>query len=312
MGFIEQLFELIMSFLDHERRVYTKVLDDSPSGSLIVEKQNGKIRYLRSTPIAESSSAARGASSTEDDSGTGEGSAAKGGANLSSNSNTNDDSHRRRYKRVSIGDRPDLISGLVGKAYAKRALKIIEHNLRVLGKAQKELLPLSIDSILNGMAQKYRMVPDKYFYSVRRAKAIKREQYSWAEEAYNKSEHMPDSRIHTTSRGLEVRSRAELLIAETLYKYDVPFRYEQILCVGKYDLVPDFTFLDRNDNEFYWEYCGMMDKMDYVDRHLWKRRLFEGVGISEWNDMIYTYAADDGVDMREIESVIQTKILPRI
>ena len=42
----------------------------------------------------------------------------------------------------------------------------------------------------------------------------------------------PSSKRHTTSRGLKVRSKSELLIAEKLSEHGILFRYEQILEIG--------------------------------------------------------------------------------
>ncbi len=56
----------------------------------------------------------------------------------------------------------------------------------------------------------------------------------------------------------------------------------------------------------------MMSEIYYADRQLWRRGLYESVGINEWTNMIYTYDDTDSVDMREIEAIIRTKILPRI
>ena len=56
----------------------------------------------------------------------------------------------------------------------------------------------------------------------------------------------------------------------------------------------------------------MMGDPSYRDHQLWRRSMYESIGITEWNDMICTYDANDRIDMREIEAIIQTKVLPRM
>ena len=40
--------------------------------------------------------------------------------------------------------------------------------------------------------------------------------------------------------------------------------------------------------------------------------MYERAGITEWNDMIYSYSDGDSLDMRIIDAVIRTRILPRV
>ena len=82
--------------------------------------------------------------------------------------------------------------------------------------------------------------------------------------------------------------------------------------IGRYELAPDFTFKGRDGREFYWEYCGMMDDVSYVDRFFWRRKLYEQAGIFEWNDMICTFGTKNHFNIKEVIHVIEDKILPRI
>lgn len=276
MDYIQYLLGLIMTFLKHQKTVYTRIWKTSPEGGLICDRYRDNVRFLHCLPEGR------------------------------------DASGRRLYKRTTVTSNQDIISALATKEYARVALRVINHNIRVLTEAMNALLPMASEDILAGTRKTYKSLPDSYFEPVRRAKATTRRQHAWAEEPYTQSTYKPEKKTKTTSRGLRVRSRAELLIAEMLYRYDIPFRYEQVVMAGRYELAPDFTFLDHEGNPFYWEHCGMMADPDYVDHYLWKRKTYEGISICEWENMIYTYDPGDNIDMREIEAVIQTKILPRL
>lgn len=62
-----------------------------------------------------------------------------------------------------------------------------------------------------------------------------------------------------TKRGERVRSKSEILIANTLNDNNIPYRYEcpVEVDIGK-KLYPDFMVLNRKQRkEFYWEHLGI-------------------------------------------------------
>lgn len=77
--------------------------------------------------------------------------------------------------------------------------------------------------------------------------------------------------IHRTSRGLAVRSKSELLIAEALHASGMPFEYEKALTLGGVTRYPDFTLEDDiSGRVVYWEHLGMLDRDEY--RRSWERK----------------------------------------
>ena len=106
--------------------------------------------------------------------------------------------------------------------------------------------------------------------------------------------------------------KAEVLIAETLYSYGIPFRYEQELEAGGATFHPDFTFEGAGGKEFYLEFCGMMDDPAYVEGHKRKRSAYEAAGIAEWDNIIYLYASGNSTDMMYVDSVVRTLVVPKL
>ena len=135
---------------------------------------------------------------------------------------------------------------------------------------------------------------------------------AWAEQPYEKNDYPFGEYSQYTTRGLHVRSSREMIIAELLYKYEAPFRYDQVIQVGKHKLSPDFTFEMANGEELYMEYFGMMNKPEYVAKFQEKRRKYEQAGIYEWDNMIYAFSNGPKVNAAEIEAIIKTRILPRL
>lgn len=107
------------------------------------------------------------------------------------------------------------------------------------------------------------------------------------------------------------------MIYESLKKYSIPFRFDPLISFIDPDGVPlmfapDFAFEDGNLEEFYWEFCGMMDNEEYVKRYYAKRGRYEKAGIVPWKNIIYSFARGNDIDMGYIESVIRTQIIPRL
>lgn len=276
MGWIEHSIQEIVSFLRNEITINTEVLRHSPSGGLVYEKSSGRERYLHA--VHEKAPNSRG----------------------------------YRYKRRLVTMDSPTLCGLADREYSRIALQILQYDLKMLETVLQRLRPYTPENIRVSMRQAYRSLPDDCFRMIRQPKEALSRQFAWARAPFNQSTYKPEEKIHTTSRGLHTRTRAELLIAEMLYRFNIPFRYEQVLPIGKYDFAPDFTFLDKDGNEFYLEYCGMMEDIFYRERQIWKRGVYESAGITEWENMIYIYDLGESVDMRKVEAVIRGVILPRM
>lgn len=78
--------------------------------------------------------------------------------------------------------------------------------------------------------------------------------------------------IHRTSKGLSVRSKSELIIAEALTHAGTTFNYEKALTLGGSTRYPDFTIEDEiSGRTVYWEHLGMLEREDY--RRSWEKKL---------------------------------------
>ena len=94
-----------------------------------------------------------------------------------------------------------------------------------------------------------------------------------------------------TSRGERVRSKSEIIIADSLNRESIPYRYECPLTLsGIGNVYPDFTVLNtRLRKELYWEHFGMMDDPVYVEKALQKIASYEQHGIFPGEHLIITY-----------------------
>ena len=86
--------------------------------------------------------------------------------------------------------------------------------------------------------------------------------------------------IHRTSRGLAVRSKSELIIAERLAAAGVAFEYEKPLTLAGRTRYPDFTIEDEiSGRTIYWEHRGMLDRASYPASWEFKLRWYQENGV---------------------------------
>jgi len=92
--------------------------------------------------------------------------------------------------------------------------------------------------------------------------------------------------IHRTSKGLAVRSKSELLIAEALANAGIAFEYERPLTFHGKTRYPDFTIEDDiSGRTVYWEHLGLLEREDY--RQSWEKKL-------QWYQKNSVLSAKDG------------------
>lgn len=106
----------------------------------------------------------------------------------------------------------------------------------------------------------------------------------WSAASYVGKPFSDDTKLLLTAKGERVRSKSEVIIADTLLRMGIPYRYEypHIMKVGSRHVKfhPDFTCLRISDrSEILWEHLGMMDDPEYAGRTFKKMEVYEANGI---------------------------------
>ena len=116
--------------------------------------------------------------------------------------------------------------------------------------------------------------------------------------------------IHRTRRGVAVRSKSEVIVADILEGLEISYQYEQPLFSrsdAKDFRLPDFTVSFEGD-VYFWEHLGMLTVPSY--REAWKRKLewYEHNGFSD--RLIFSQDGPDGrIDAAQIERIARERIL---
>lgn len=131
----------------------------------------------------------------------------------------------------------------------------------------------------------------------------------WLNVAYQKKGFREGDSFFITDNGERVRSKSELIIANTLKRMEIPYRYEYPLKLldGRV-IYPDFLALNvRKKKEMIWEHFGMMDDGAYSEKAIRKIRSLQESGYFPGDKMIMTFeTSKQPLDTAELRTAIRT------
>ena len=241
-----------------------------------------------------------------------------------------------RRRRRSIGKDRRLIERLARKMYLEKEIEILRNDIdtvkEMLSAFENGYTEPTAENVINRLPERYRGLqrtlifggvpgmqgvpsisdaPSAWYNGVSESR-YGRGTLEWARTAYEKSSYKSESRVHRTSKGLSVRSKSEALIAEKLYEYGIPFRYEEVLHFGGRGsmMIPDFVLPNAAGGLYYWEHCGLAGDAEYMKRHRQKIENYEKIGVVPWKNLIVTYDDEYGnINTAIIDSEIRNKLL---
>ena len=177
-----------------------------------------------------------------------------------------------------------LIREYAQKKYDQRAVAIISGQLRQMKALISALQNQSLSGLFSRLHADERafvnpICMDDADYALR-----------WYKTNYNHLPFKDGAPEYMTKNGERVRSKSEIIIANTLAETGIPYMYEYPLRLdGNYTVYPDFTVLNlRTRKTLYWEHLGMMDDSDYLENAIHKIHEYQKVGIFPGTGLILT------------------------
>lgn len=212
-----------------------------------------------------------------------------------------------------------LTRQLAQKDYDARLIKLLQKEISALQNYMKQTS--------NGRA-----IPELYdsLCPARRSlitpAILTNEQYAarWQDVSWTGRPFAPDAPYICTARGERVRSKSEVIIADTLFRYNIPYRYEFPITLKRINsadirrdfgrsvtLYPDFLCLNtRTRTEFYWEHFGLMDDPAYSNNAAGKLRLYTENGILSGRNLIITMETQtEPPSIKALEKLIEEFLL---
>ena len=159
-----------------------------------------------------------------------------------------------------------FISQLAQKDYDKRLLTILTKQLKAIDRFLKDYDPRAAIDLYDQLKGPRKQLVTPVYPSD--------EVYvrQWLSKPYPKLGFRSDDPEYITENNERVRSKSEIIIANTLRSHNIPYRYEfPVYEDGVLIAAPDFNCLNvRTRKEYYWEHLGMMDDEAYVNKNIRK------------------------------------------
>ena len=184
-------------------------------------------------------------------------------------------------KAIGITENATLIHMLCRKKYLLTRKKQLNNNMFTLSRLMDKYDNSTSAKLIRSFSRTYQEVPNEYFFHP----SIK----GFLEEAYVKNPYPPEEHSYFSKNGIPVRSKSEVLIANQLEDYHIPYRYEAAMTLGKQTKYPDFTIKNPfNGQLILWEHFGALHQPGYEQ----KMNLYMKYGYIPFETIIYTFEFD--------------------
>ena len=189
---------------------------------------------------------------------------------------------KRKYLRK---DEAGMIQKLCQKEYDQKVLAVAAKELHILENCRHQYPITLCEEVFENIHKQRQLRIDPIIVPEERFVA------EWKSQTYINKPFHEDYPEYYTDREERVRSKTEVLIANALNKYNIPYKYECPLSLdGNLIIHPDFTVLNvRHRKEYYLEHFGMMDDEEYMQKALKRIELYEKNNIFPGERLIVTH-----------------------
>lgn len=133
----------------------------------------------------------------------------------------------------------------------------------------------------------------------------------WEAQTYVGNPYPFGNTSYFTAKGEQVRSKSEILIANTLRDYGIPYRYEYPIIIDGVTKYIDFYTLNvRTREEFIFEHFGMLDDKGYAIDNTDKFNRFIANGYLPGKNFIFTMETSrNPLNVQIVEKIIREYLL---
>ena len=200
--------------------------------------------------------------------------------------------HYANGRETGISKNKELIRKLARKRFLKNEIAIISKNLKLQSNYKKKYTALDANDIIASMPKSYQGLPMEYFIG-------KEIQAAQSENPY-KREHL----IYKSGKGVFVRTKSELIIANFLEDNNINYLYEPRFLLGHRVVYPDFLLENPHHMVKPLEHLGMLGNKEYEKKNIEKISDYAQNGYFPSRDIIYTYE-EDIIDTEKLRNILQ-------
>lgn len=176
------------------------------------------------------------------------------------------DSTDRKGAYIKKKSNLNLAKNLAQKDYDLKVKHEIQHELHAIETFLKNYSPEQIEQLYNSLNETRQKLitpvytPDEDILNI------------WNNVQYNSLDIPDDTPDFYSNNNERVRSKSEIIIANKLKQFNIPYKYEYPLVLNTGITVhPDFTCLNVNKRqEIIWEHFGIMGDSEYMNKTLKK------------------------------------------
>ncbi len=180
-------------------------------------------------------------------------------------------------------------AALAQKAYDQVILRYAAKELRVLDQLIKNYRKENIDLVYEALSKERQLLVNPIWPSDEEFLA------EWRKQESCLGTFDDDFPEFYTKNNERVRSKSEILIANEMFDYNVPYLFEcKINLIGLGSVLPDFSVLDiKTRKTIIWEHLGRMDDPSYVERNLRRINAYLKNGYVIGETLILTFETHD-------------------
>lgn len=199
-----------------------------------------------------------------------------------------------------------LAVSLAQKDYDKKLLKTLIDQQNAINRFLKDYDPYAAQKVYMSLIEpRQQLVTPEYLSDEEFIK-------QWLNTPYDKLGFSKNDPEYFTAKGERVRSKSEILIADALYRHNIPYRYEfPVYHNGVLMAAPDFNCLNvRLRKEYYWEHLGKLGDKDYADRNVRKLEKYSLADDFDETMLLLTFETDSHpLNTKVIEEKIHKYLL---
>lgn len=186
--------------------------------------------------------------------------------------------------------------------YNKKALSSLQNELKLITSLLSFCQKKSVEKLFTGFS--------KHKQKIIRPVTLSNKEYAeqWQAISYKGNPFDFSTSEFYTSKGERVRSKSEVIIADTLSRLNIPYRYEYPLELKNqnYTIYPDFCCLNLSTRkEIYWEHFGMMDDTEYATKAVNKINSMSSNGYFSGKNAIFTFETQvSPLNTKNLEKII--------
>lgn len=156
-----------------------------------------------------------------------------------------------------------LPARLAQKDYDIRLLEVLKQQQKTIDRFLKDFDPDAAKQVYEKLNSTRKLLVTPEFISDE--EYVKR----WMSVPYTRPPFKENTPEHYTAKGERVRSKSEILIADALFRHNIPYRCEfPVYSGGVIFAAPDFNCMNvRLRKEYYWEHLGKMGDEEYMDNN---------------------------------------------